>query len=221
MTRFARARQVGDAVVDIALDAIADAVPAPSSPGVIRAVVVNTDAVERAQVVEAFIDLPVDSAEPWRKVDAQALDRPVTFWPREATITGVTGPDGQPVEFQILGEEPLVTHVMSRYETPWALNVRRLHVLWWAPALPPCGYAAFDLTVGAAERSRRRPPSRRAAADKYAENERHQDRRQPRRHVRGQRQGDRRHLSPRRGARRRRRRRRRIQLLAAGFGSPA
>src|SRR5882672_343441 len=45
MTRFARARQVGDAVVDSALDAIADAVPAPSSPGVIRAVVVNTDSV--------------------------------------------------------------------------------------------------------------------------------------------------------------------------------
>ncbi len=77
MTRFARAGQVGDAVVDLALDAIADAVPAPPSPGVIRAVVVNTDAVERAQVVEAFIDLPIDSAEPWRKVDAQALDRPV------------------------------------------------------------------------------------------------------------------------------------------------
>ena len=48
MTRFARARQVGDAVVESALDAIADAVPAPSTPGVIRAVVVNTtDAVEQ------------------------------------------------------------------------------------------------------------------------------------------------------------------------------
>ena len=50
------------------------------------------------------------------------------------------------VEFQVLGEEQVVSHVMSRYETPWALNVRRLHVAWWAPALPPCGYAAFDLT---------------------------------------------------------------------------
>ena len=129
MTRFARARQVGDAVADLALDAIADSVPAPVSPGIIRAVVVNTDAIERAQVVDAFIDLPVDSAEPWRVVDAQALDRPVTFWPREATVTSVTGPDGKAVEFQILGEETLVTHVMSRYETPWALNVRRLHVL--------------------------------------------------------------------------------------------
>ena len=172
MTRFARVRQVGDAVVDAALDAIADSVPAPSASGVIRAVVVNTDAVARAQVVEAFIDLPVDSAEPWRKVDDQALDRPVTFWPRELTITGVTGPDGQPVEFQILGEEPLVTHVMSRYETPWALNVRRMHLLWWAPSLPPCGYVAFDLAVG--------PSGSNAAAgrrlvgggEKFAENER-------------------------------------------------
>jgi mannosylglycerate hydrolase len=172
LTRFARARQVGDAVVDVALDAIADSVPAPASPGVIRAVVVNTDGVERAQVVEAFIDLPVDSAEPWRIVDTQALDRPVTFWPREATIAGVTGPDGPPVEFQVLGEELLVTHVMSRYETPWALNVRRVHVLWWAPALPPCGYAVFDLAVGqagAADRGGRRLVN---GGDRFAENER-------------------------------------------------
>src|SRR3954451_13333766 len=170
MTRFARARQVGDAVVDLALEAIADAVAAPSAAGVIRAVAVNTDAVERAQVVGAVIDLPIDSAEPWRKVDAQALDRPVTFWPRHATVTGVTGPDGRRVEFQILGEEPLVTHVMSKYETPWALNVRRLHVLWWAPSLPPCGYAVFDLAIG--------PPGGAAAGgrrlvgggEKFAEN---------------------------------------------------
>ena len=151
MTRFARARQVGDAVVDLALDAIADSVPAASSPSVIRAVVVNTDAIERAQVVEAFIDLPVDSAEPWRKVDAQALDRPVTFFPREATITGVTGPDGTPVEFQILGEAPLVTHVMSRYETPWALNVRRA-----ARAVVGAGAAAVRLR-GVRSRRRRAP----------------------------------------------------------------
>ena len=76
MTRFARAGQVGDAVVDLALDRIADAVPTPPSPGVIRAVAVNTDAVERAQVVEAFIDLPIDSAEPWRKVDAAGARSP-------------------------------------------------------------------------------------------------------------------------------------------------
>jgi len=146
MTRFARARQVGSAVADAALEAIADSVPV-SPPGVVRAVVVNPDAIERAQVVEAFIDLPIDSAEPWRSVDAQALDRPVVFWPPEAAIEEVTGPDGNPVEFQVLGEERVVSHLMSRYETPWALNVRRLHVLWWAQALPPCGYAAFDLQI--------------------------------------------------------------------------
>jgi len=172
MTRFARAGQVGDAVVEAALDAIADAVPASSAPNVIRALVVNTDAVERAQVVDAFIDLPVDSAEPWRKVDAPALDRPVTFWPREMTITGVTAPDGQRVEFQIVGEDTLVTHVMSRYETPWALNVRRIHLLWWAPALPPCGYAAFDLTLGLADAQVAGGRRLVSGGDKYAENER-------------------------------------------------
>ena len=147
MTLFTRARQVADAVVENALDAIADSVR-PAPPGAIRAVVVNPDASERAQVVEACIDLAVDSAEPWRLVDAQALDRPVVFWPREATITGVVGPDGQRVAFEMLGEEQLVSHVMSRHETSWALNVRRVRVLWWAPSLPTCGYAAFDLEVG-------------------------------------------------------------------------
>jgi mannosylglycerate hydrolase len=147
LTRFARARQVGAAVVDAAMDTIADAVPAPAA-GIVRAVVVNPDAAGRAQVVEAFIDLPVDSAEPWRSVDSEALDRPVVFWPADAAIEEVVAPDGQRVEFQVLGEERVVSHVMSRFETPWALNVRRLHVLWWA-ALPPGGYAAFDLLVAA------------------------------------------------------------------------
>jgi 2-O-(6-phospho-alpha-D-mannosyl)-D-glycerate hydrolase len=146
MTRFARARQVGTAIVDTALDTIADTVAAPPS-GIVRAVAVNPDAVERAQVVEAFIDLPIDSAERWRRVDAQALDRPVVFFPPDTAIEEMSGPDGRRVEFQVLGEERVVSHVMSRFETPWALNVRRLHLVWWAQALPPCGYSAFDLRV--------------------------------------------------------------------------
>ena len=73
-------------------------------------VVVNPDAVERAQVVEAFIDLPIDSAEPWRTVDAQALDRPVAFWPRDATIAERhRTATAQRVEFQVLGEEQVVS----------------------------------------------------------------------------------------------------------------
>jgi alpha-mannosidase len=148
MTRFARAGQVATAIVDTALDTIADAVPAPPS-GTVRAVAVNSDAVERAQVVEAFIDLPIDSAEPWRHVDERALDRPVAFFPPGAAIEEVSGSGGERVEFQVLGEARVVSHVISRFETPWALNVRRLHVLWWAQALPPCGYAAFDLRLTA------------------------------------------------------------------------
>src|SRR6185295_14983374 len=146
MIRFARARQVAAAVVDTALDAIADSVP-PAPAGAIRAVVVNSDAVERAQVVEGTIDLPIDSAEPWRTVDAAALDRPVRFFPRDATITAVHAADGAPVDFQILDERQLVHHEMSRHETPWALNTRRIRVAWWAPTLPPCGYTSFDFTV--------------------------------------------------------------------------
>jgi hypothetical protein len=61
MTRFARARQLGDAVVEAALETIADTVPAPP-PGIIRALVVNVDARERAQVVDAFVDLPTGTA---------------------------------------------------------------------------------------------------------------------------------------------------------------
>jgi len=82
-------------------------------------------------VVEACVDLPVDSAEPWRVVDARALDRPVTFWPAGSTITGVVGSDGRLVPFQIAGDEHVVHHEMSRHETPVALNTRRIRLLWW------------------------------------------------------------------------------------------
>src|SRR5947207_3224837 len=147
--RSRRSRQVAAAICDGAMDAIADAVPAPPA-GVVRAVVVNTAAIERSRVVEAFIDLPIDSAEPWRAVDANALDRPVTFWPRGSTIAGVQAADGTRVDFQILDEYDAVHHEMSRHETPWALNVRRVHVAWWAPSIPPCGYTVFDLSVALA-----------------------------------------------------------------------
>jgi alpha-mannosidase len=165
MTRFARARQVAAALVDSALDAIADAVPA-AADGIVRTIVVNSDAAQRSQVVvDAFIDLPIDSAEPWRHVDAQALDRPVRFWSPADAIIGVVDPQGRPVDFQILGEERTVHHEMSRYETPWAINVRRIHLLWRANVLPPCGYATFDLTIGNA------PVAEPPAAGNRCENE--------------------------------------------------
>src|SRR5262245_26010905 len=166
MTRFARARQVAAAVVQTSLDAIADSV-APPPAGAVRVIAVNTDAVERRQVVEGFIDLPVESAEPWRTVDEMALDRPVTFWPRAATISGVRTADGAPVDFQILDERDVIHHEMSRYETPWALHTRRIHLVWWAESLPACGYAAYDLVVS--EQSAMAPPTAMQAV--AAENE--------------------------------------------------
>lgn len=147
MTRFARATQVADAVVHSALDAIADSVAA-AGDGSLRVLAVNADTAERAQVVEAFIDLPIDSAEPWRTVDRTVLDRPVTFWPADARIESVETAGGGPLPFQLLGEERIVVHEMSRFETPWALHVRRIHLLWWAPSVPPCGYASFDVRFG-------------------------------------------------------------------------
>ena len=172
MTRFARATQVADAVVHSALDAIADSVAA-AGDGSLRVLAVNADTAERAQVVEAFIDLPVDSAEPWRTVDPQVLDRPVTFWPADARIESVATAGGGPLPFQLLGEEPIVVHEMSRFETPWALHARRIHLLWWAPPVPPCGYAAFDVRIGANEAVRVAQPFRAAVAgnDRSAENE--------------------------------------------------
>src|SRR5207302_1346955 len=47
------------------------------------------------------------------------------------------------------------------------------HVLWWAPSLPPCGYAAFDLTIGASDASTAVPGRRLVSgADRFADNER-------------------------------------------------
>jgi alpha-mannosidase len=145
MTRFSRARQVAEAVIESALHVIGDAVE-PAEAGSLRVLAVNTDAVECARVVEAFIDLPYDTAEPWRTIDPQVLDRPVTFWPRDRRIAGVTAAGGRAMPFQVLGEEDVIAHEMSRFDTPWALHVRRVHLVWWA-AVPSCGYSAFDLFV--------------------------------------------------------------------------
>jgi hypothetical protein len=155
MTRFARARQVGDASSRRALDAIADSVPRRRRPS--RAVVVNRDAVERAQVVEAFIDLPVDSAEPWRTSTRRRSIGRSTFWPRDAAIDEVR-PDGA------AGRVPGARRGARRQPRHEPLRDavgaerRRLHVLWWAQSLPPCGYAAFDLRSAAARHTGRAAP---------------------------------------------------------------
>ena len=124
-------------------------------------------------MVEAFIDLPIDSAEPWRLVDAQALDRPVTFWPREATITGVirTGRSARRIPDPRRGAARHPRHEPLRN----TLGAERPPA---APALVGAVAAAMWLC---GLRSRRRRPAdtlqRRAggssaAARRFAENER-------------------------------------------------
>lgn len=153
MTRFARAEQVARALVDRSAVAIADALPAGGA-GTVRVVALNTTGTSSTQTIEATIDLPYASAEPRRHVDQQALDHPVTFWPQDASVMSVTTHDGRTLPFQLTAEEDVVTFVMMRYDTPWALQARRLHLLWQGD-VPPWGYATFDLGIGQAEPARR------------------------------------------------------------------
>ncbi|HXG87136.1 MAG TPA: glycosyl hydrolase-related protein [Vicinamibacterales bacterium] len=156
MTRFARAEQVARALVHDAAAVIARAVPeAPA--GSLRLVAINTTGHPFNGPIEATIDLPYESDEPRRLVDAQALDAPVVFWPKDAHISQLSTGDGRKVVFQILSEEQVTPLVMSRYETPWVLRARRLR-LAWIGEIPACGYAVFDVAVGD-------PPSPGAAAD--------------------------------------------------------
>ena len=85
------------------------------------------------------------------------------------------------VEFQVLGEEQVVSHVMSRYETPWALNVRRLHVRGGrrrcrraAMRRSICTSAAVTVKQASAPARLRLAYGRRlvTAGERFAENER-------------------------------------------------
>lgn len=147
MTRFARAEQVAAAVVDQCAGAIAHAVPAAPA-GALRLVAINTTGVPFDGVLESSIDVPYDSGEPRRVIDEQALDAPVTFWPRDASVVSVTGARGDQMPFQVLGEEESRPLVMSRYETPWILRARRVQ-LAWRGRVPALGYAVFDLALRA------------------------------------------------------------------------
>ncbi|MFN2444570.1 MAG: alpha-mannosidase [Vicinamibacterales bacterium] len=148
MTRFARAEQVGHAVVNDAADVIARAAPA-APPATLRLVALNTTGTPFAGAIVATVDLPYESDEPRRTVDRQALDAPVLFWPKTARVESISSSDGPPVPFQVLGEEEVRPLVMSRYETPWVLRARRLQLVWLGE-VPACGYRAFDLSLSPA-----------------------------------------------------------------------
>lgn len=145
MTRFARAGQVARAIADEAATVVARAVPA-GPDGALRLVALNTSGTAFSGAMEALIDLPYESAEPRRLFDAEALDAPVTFWSKTTRPAGVSTHDGKPSPFQVLGEDDVVTFVMSRFETPWALRARRMRLVF-SGDVPACGCATFDVAM--------------------------------------------------------------------------
>ena len=193
MTRFARARQVGDAVVDVALDAIADSVPAPASPASsARSSSIRTRSSARRSSTPSSICRSTARSRGGWSTRRRSIGRSPSGRAKRP-ITGVTGPDGQArrVPDPRRGDarhpchEPLRNAVGAERPAP-------------APALVGAGAAAVRV-CGVRSRDRRGRVHRRHAGrrlvsggDKYAENERLKIVVQPRRHVRGQRQGDRR-----------------------------
>lgn len=148
MSRFARAGQVADDLIERASTAIARRVP-PAADGAVRVVFFNASGFEHDGVVEGTVDLAFGNAEPHRHVDPEALDAPVVFHDPKATLVSAALPDGTPVPLQVLDVTEVVSWVKSRYETPWALHARRVRFAALME-LPACGYASLDLAVGQA-----------------------------------------------------------------------
>ena len=140
MTRFARAEQVARAVVDEAAGVIARGVPAgPARCAASGRGQHDGHAVSRRPRGDASIChmRTLNRGAP----DPEALDAPVALWPADASITGVRASIGAALAtpFQVLAQDDVVTFVMSRYDTPWALRARRFKLLF-AGEVPACGY---------------------------------------------------------------------------------
>ena len=150
MSRFARAGQVADDLIERAAVSLARRV-APAATDRVRAVFFQTSGHPRVGVVEGSVDLPFGNAEPHRHMDAEALDAPVVFHPEGSTITAASLPDGTSVPLQILEETDVISWIRSRLDTPWALHAKRVRFAALVE-LPGCGYASLDLHIGAPSR---------------------------------------------------------------------
>jgi alpha-mannosidase len=146
MTRYARAGQTAEGLLERALGALARRVPAAPA-GALRFLVVNSDARPYTGVVTGALDVPLESHEPGRAVDPAVLDVPARLFP-SAELTAITDSEGRGVAFQVLGAEDRVIHLLSRFAPPWAVRARRLRIALWAKDVPSCGYAAFDAWLG-------------------------------------------------------------------------
>ncbi|HVR72077.1 MAG TPA: glycosyl hydrolase-related protein [Vicinamibacteria bacterium] len=168
---FARARQAAEGITERALAALGRQVEAPTA-GALRLIAVNGAAEAFTGVVDGVVELPFESAEPGRTVGRELLDQPMPLVSRSAAITAVTDGDGRPVSFQLLSVEEGLAHLTSRYETPWPVRVRRMHLALWAEEVPAGGYTSFDvhLSEAAATPFVPRPAGAVSAGDRWLEN---------------------------------------------------
>ncbi len=148
-TRFARVLQVAEGLTERALRALANRVAAPRE-GSIRLLAVNTDVHPYSGLIDAVIDLPVESADPSRRLTPDLFEAPLDFFPRGSSICALTDPDGGPVPFQVLRRETALRQWMSRVDVPLGVHVDRLHIVF-AAVLPAAGFLACDAAVGTAE----------------------------------------------------------------------
>jgi alpha-mannosidase len=143
MTRFERAEQVAQAIETRALEWLANGLE-PAPPGAFRFLAVNTDIHAFAGVLEGEVEVPLESAEPGRRLDLDLLERPVAFLGAAAPPLSLTDPEGDAVPLQVLGYQDGIAHYLSRYEPPLAAQVRRFRIAFPA-SVPGCGFAAMDL----------------------------------------------------------------------------
>lgn len=145
-TRFARVLQAATGQVTRSLRAIARRVER-GPDGALRFLVVNTNVRPDPGVVDAVIDIPIESAEPGRMLESDLFDAPLTFFSKGSVIREIRDPEGRPVPFQELSREERVEQWTSRIELPLAVRVERVRVAL-AVEVPPAGFVALDARLG-------------------------------------------------------------------------
>jgi alpha-mannosidase len=168
--RLARVAQTAEGVAERALAGLIEQVEAPPA-GAVRLLAVQTAADAFTGVLEAVLELPLESAEDGRRVDPELLDRPMPFVTRAMRVSSVTDDDGRAVPFQVLATDEDLAHLTSRYEPPWPVRVRRIRLALWAADVPGTGYTSFAAALAeAAVDPPPAPPEPVTAGERWMEN---------------------------------------------------
>ncbi len=148
LVRYASAGQLAEALASQAVAALARRLPAPAA-GRLGGLVVNTAAFEPGGVILGDLEVPIESAERGRSLEATLPETPLACFPA-ADVMAVRDAAGAPLPFQVLGSEERLVHAMSRYQPPLALRARQLRLAAWLPGVPRCGYTSIEIELGAA-----------------------------------------------------------------------